>query len=92
MTVEEFQFIYDQTQAQGISGKQYCRDNDLPYNRWSYLRSKILREASMQKSGEFIKIQAPESLLQKSITIETPTGWKIHIQSDLQSIIRVLSV
>lgn len=92
MTLEEFREIYAQAQIQGISGKQYCRENDITYNQWVYWRKKLLlAEDNDVSASNFINIQNSEMHSGSKIIIESPTGWKVHVESDLNTVIRMLS-
>ena len=88
----------------GISQKEYCRQKELPYARFVYERSQLIKKHQHSSSGEFLpikketKLSATESLsslpaLPTGFVLRCPNGYQLAIpaQADALTLNRLLS-
>lgn len=91
-------------ETSGVPQKEYCRQKELPYQRFVYERSRLVKNRQRGSAGEFLpikkaaKLSATESLsslpaLPAGFVLRCPNGYQLAIptQADALTLNRLLS-
>jgi len=91
MNHSEFQSLKTAYESQSLSAKKFCESNGVPYQTWMYWSRKARdQDSPAAPSNSFLQILPEEALESYSATIESPTGWRVHVSTSLAEILAAL--
>lgn len=93
MKLDEFREHASIAKAASLNGREYCKQYRIPYHQWIYWNRKLREHNDAQQDSTFFKIESETRSLEKGrvTLLESPTGWKIHVDFRLTEIVTLLS-
>jgi hypothetical protein len=90
MNQSEFQSLKAAYEAQDLSARKFCETRGLAYGTWTYWsrKSRVL-ENPVERTSSFLQV-LPETSDSCTATVESPSGWRVHVSASLAEILAVL--
>lgn len=93
MNQPEFQSLKAKYESQNLSAKKFCEFHGIAYHTWVYWSRKSKnQEDQAVSSSAFLQILPENSFESYSATIESPSGWRVHVSASLAEILAALPV
>jgi hypothetical protein len=91
MNLSEFKSLRIDFQNQGVSAKMFCEVRGIAYPTWAYWSRKLRdQENSTTSTSAFLQVLPEASSDSFTATIESPSGWRVHITASLEEILAAL--
>ena len=88
MTHSEFQLLKQDYESQALSAKKYCEARGIAYHTWAYWSRKA-KDQEMH-AGAFMRVLPEATSGSFTATVESPSGWRVHVTATLPEILAAL--
>jgi hypothetical protein len=90
MNPSEFHSLKIDFESQNLSAKQFCASRGIAYGTWAYWSRKQRILIQPEQSSSFLQVLPEESPDSYTATIESPSGWRVHVSASLAEILVAL--
>ena len=92
MNQSEFYCLKADFEHQDLSVKKFCASRGIAYGTWAYWSRKQRSLLQPEQSSFFLQVLPEASQDSYTATVESPSGWRVHVTASLETILAALPV